>query len=230
MGFFSSLNNINTIDKAIDRLDSVLYYSITPKIRSALNYCIIAHEGQFRKSGIPYAIHPILVSCIIAYYGGDETMICAALLHDVIEDTNYEIDWINEEFGEDVGALVDSLTKIVDIKKGELLNSDDKIIASALSFRKILVASIKDARALVIKISDRLHNMLTLDAFPESKQRRIAEETLVVYAPIAHRLGISSIKNELEDKSFYYIFKEDYEKINKYLTHNHQDLATSTIW
>ncbi|RAX52267.1 penta-phosphate guanosine-3'-pyrophosphohydrolase [Helicobacter sp. 16-1353] len=228
MNLFSSLNDIDTIDKATDRLENILFYSMSPKVRNALNACIAAHEGQVRKSGIPYAIHPILVSCIVAYYGGEESMICAALLHDVVEDTDYDIDWIESEFGDDVASLVDSLTKIVDIRKEEIPSSSDtneKLVASALSFRKMLIASIKDIRALVIKISDRMHNMLTLDVLPEHKQRRISEETLVVYAPIAHRLGISSIKNELEDKSFYYIFRDDYNRINSYLDSHRQDLV-----
>ena len=125
-----------------------------------------------------------------------------------------------------MASLVDSLTKIIDIRKEEFPSnqSNEKLIQAALSFRKMLLASIKDIRALVIKISDRMHNMLTLDVLPPHKQRRIAEETLVVYAPIAHRLGISSIKNELEDKSFYYIFRDDYNKINDYLSQKRQNL------
>ena len=226
MNIFSSFGDIDTIDKATERLENILFYSMTPKVRNALNSCIAAHTGQVRKSGIPYAIHPILVACIVAYYGGEESMICAALLHDVVEDTDYDIEWIESEFGEDVASLVDSLTKIIDIRKEEFPSnqSNEKLIQAALSFRKMLLASIKDIRALVIKISDRMHNMLTLDVLPPHKQRRIAEETLVVYAPIAHRLGISSIKNELEDKSFYYIFRDDYNKINDYLSQKRQNL------
>ena len=225
MNLFSSFYDIDTIEKATDRLENILFYSMSPKIRSALNFCVVAHNGQVRKSGIPYAIHPILVSCIVAYYGGEESMICAALLHDVVEDTDYNIDWVRDEFGDDVASLVDSLTKIVDIRKEEFpSDTNEKLASSALSFRKMLVASIKDVRALVIKISDRLHNMLTLDVLPEHKQRRIAEETLVVYAPIAHRLGISSIKNELEDRSFYYIFRDEYNKIGAYLDEHRQNL------
>ena len=225
MNLFSSFADIDTIEKATDRLENILFYSMSPKIRSALNFCIVAHKGQIRKSGIPYAIHPILVSCIVAYYGGEESMICAALLHDVVEDTDYNIDWVKDEFGYDVASLVDSLTKIIDIRKEEFpSDTNEKLVASALSFRKMLLASIQDIRALVIKISDRMHNMLTLDVLPEHKQRRIAEETLVVYAPIAHRLGISSIKNELEDRSFYYIFRDQYNKIGAYLDEHRQNL------
>lgn len=227
MNLFQSLHNISSIEEATERLESILFYSITPKVRDAINCCIAAHEGQFRKSGIPYAVHPILVSCIVAYYGGGESMICASLLHDVVEDTSYDIKWVNNEFGSDVASLVDSLTKIVDIRKEEYTatkDSNDKLIASALSFRKILIASIQDVRALVIKVSDRLHNMLTLDALTHKQQIRISEETLLVYSPIAHRLGISSIKNELEDKSFFYIFKNEYNEISNYLNQNRQNL------
>ena len=227
MNLFQSLHNINSIEEATGRLESILFYSITPKVRDAINCCIAAHEGQFRKSGIPYAVHPILVSCIVAYYGGGESMICASLLHDVVEDTSYDIKWVKNEFGDDVASLVDSLTKIVDIRKEEytsIENGNDKLIASALSFRKILIASIQDVRALVIKVSDRLHNMLTLDALTHKQQIRISEETLLVYSPIAHRLGISSIKNELEDKSFFYIFKNEYSEISNYLNQNRQNL------
>lgn len=225
MNLFSSFSDIDTIEKATDRLENILFYSMSPKIRNALNFCVVAHGGQVRKSGIPYAIHPILVSCIVAYYGGEESMICASLLHDVVEDTDYSIDWVKDEFGDDVASLVDCLTKIVDIRKEELpSDTNEKLVASALSFRKMLLASIKDVRALVIKISDRLHNMMTLDVLPQDKQRRISEETLVVYAPIAHRLGISSIKNELEDRSFYYIFRDEYNRINEYLNEHRQNL------
>lgn len=169
-------------------------------------------------------VHPLLVSCIVAYYGGDEAMICASLLHDVVEDTNFSTEDVSRIFGEDVASLVDGLTKIVEIREEELppAASNQKLVAAALSFRKMLIASIKDIRALVIKLCDRLHNMLTLDALPEKKRIRISEETLVVYAPIAHRLGISSMKNELEDRSFHYIFPEEYKKIDDYFHQNRQ--------
>ena len=126
-------------------------------------------------------------------------MIVAGLLHDVVEDTSCSTEEVKAMFGEEVGHLVDGLTKIVEIRDIELIpsSSNDKLVASALTFRKMLIASIRDVRVLVVKLCDRLHNMLTLAALDPVKQRRIAEETLVVYAPIAHRLGISSIKNLL---------------------------------
>ena len=133
----------------------------------------------------------------------------AYIVHDVVEDTSISIEEIIDVFGADVAHLVEGLTKIDKIRDSELIpsNSDERLVVSALSFRKMLLASIKDIRVLVIKLCDRLHNMLTLDALPKHKQLRIAEETLVVYAPIAHRLGISFLKNILEDLCFLYLFK-----------------------
>lgn len=185
-----------------------------------------AHEGQQRKSGEPYIVHPIIVAAITAAFSNDETMVQAALLHDVVEDTPYEIEDILAQFGDDVAHLVEGLTKIVELRDEELVpfGSDERLINSALTFRKMLVASIKDIRVLVIKLCDRLHNMLTLDALSVQKQKRIAEETLVVYAPIAHRLGISRLKNNLEDLSFFYIYPEDYKKIDTYIKSNAQNL------
>ncbi|MWV62395.1 RelA/SpoT family protein [Helicobacter saguini] len=224
MSFFDDISKINTIDSALSELQSLC--SISDKVEQAIDDAKRFHNGQLRKSGIPYVIHPICVACIVAYYGGDEAMICAALLHDIVEDTLCESNYIYETYGEAVGNLVDALTKIVEIRNEELpsATSNEKLIAQALSFRKMLLASVKDSRVLVIKISDRMHNMLTLDALHTKKQIRISEETLVVYAPIAHRLGISSLKNELEDKSFYYIFPDKYNKIQTYMSENRQSL------
>ena len=198
----------------------------TPQLQKALAFAKKAHEGQYRKSGEPYVIHPILVAAITGYVTNDETMVIAALLHDVVEDTSYTIEDIQNSFGENVAHLVEGLTKIVEIRSEELIpsTSNEKLITSALSFRKMLIASIKDVRVLIVKLCDRLHNMLTLDALPLNKQKRIAEETLVVYAPIAHRLGISSIKNFLEDLSFYYLFPDEYKKIDEFITSHKLEL------
>ncbi len=206
-----------------------LLFSICPKnerIQEALSFAMQAHEGQKRKSGEPYVIHPILVAAITGYVTNDETMVIAALLHDVVEDTPYTIEDIKSRFGEDVANLVEGLTKIVEIRSEELIpsTSNEKLITSALSFRKMLIASIKDVRVLIVKLCDRLHNMLTLDALPAKKRKRIAEETLVVYAPIAHRLGIASIKNFLEDLSFYYLFPQEYQKIDAFITSHKLEL------
>ncbi|MRJ02993.1 MAG: bifunctional (p)ppGpp synthetase/guanosine-3',5'-bis(diphosphate) 3'-pyrophosphohydrolase [Epsilonproteobacteria bacterium] len=196
------------------------------KILEALEFAKEAHKGQFRKSGEPYVVHPILVATLVAYIAKDETMVIAALLHDVVEDTDFGIEEIRERFGDDVAHLVGGLTKIVEIRSEELIpsSSNEKLITSALSFRKMLVASIKDVRVLVVKLCDRLHNMLTLDPLPPAKQKRIAEETLVVYVPIAHRLGISMIKNRLEDLSFRYLFPVAYREIDNFITSHKQEL------
>ena len=213
--FLNNLKNITDIESASKELASKISFS--PQIASALEFCIHAHEAQFRKSGEPYAVHPILVATITAYFSNDETMVISALLHDVVEDTDYTREDISSKYGEDVAHIVDGLTKIVEIREHELSPSHDKLLSSALSFRKMLVASIDDVRVLVVKLCDRVHNMLTLDALTHEKQIRISEETLVVYAPIAHRLGISIIKNTLEDLSFYYLYPNEYKEIDQYI-------------
>ena len=214
--FLTNLKYINTIDLAIVELKKRIKFNST--IDSALSFCIKAHEKQIRKSGEPYVVHPILVAVITAYFSNDEEMVISALLHDVVEDTNFTLEDIQEIFGNDVAHIVDGLTKIVEIREHEFSStSDKKQLASALSFRKMLIASIDDVKVLVVKLCDRVHNMLTLDALSHEKQQRIAEETLVVYAPIAHRLGISIIKNTLEDLAFYYIYPKEYEEIDNYI-------------
>jgi len=199
---------------------------ITPKIQEAIDLSVRLHANQTRRSGDPYAVHPIAVAAITASFSGDETMVISALLHDVIEDTECEAETIERMFGSDVMHIVDGLTKIDEIRDENLAPSDtdEPINSSALSFRKMLVASIDDLRILVIKLCDRMHNMLTLDALSAEKQLRISKETMVVYAPIAHRLGISVIKNALEDLSFKYIYPGEYQKIEQYLSSNEQNL------
>lgn len=222
MEFLKKVTTITTPQKAIELLYSML--EVTPSIERAIAFATEAHKNQKRRSGEPYIVHPLLVSCIVAHFGGDEVMVCAALLHDVVEDTDYTLEDVKKNYGEDVASLVDGLTKIVAIRAEELpaSHSNEKLVVAALSFRKMLITSVKDVRVLVVKLCDRLHNMLTLGALPPNKQRRISEETLVVYAPIAHRLGISTLKNELEDRSFYYIFPEEYRKIQDYFLNHKQ--------
>ena len=217
--------NIHTIEEAKALLWEQLP-SPTSLSLKALDLALTAHDGQIRKSGEPYIVHPILVAAITAKISNDETMVQAALLHDVVEDTTFTIEDLEVAFGDDVAHMVEGLTKIVEIRDEELVpsGSDERLINSALTFRKMLIASIKDVRVLVIKLCDRLHNMLTLEALSQEKQKRIAEETLVVYAPIAHRLGISKLKNHLEDLSFKYIYPEDYAKIDNYIQSNAQNL------
>jgi len=223
--FLDKAKNIHTIEEA----KALLWDEIPtplPETLKALELSLTAHDGQTRKSGEPYIVHPILVAAITAKISNDETMVQAALLHDVVEDTSFSIEELEALFGDDVAHMVEGLTKIVEIRDEELVpsSSDERLINSALTFRKMLIASIKDVRVLVIKLCDRLHNMLTLNALKAEKQKRISEETLVVYAPIAHRLGISRLKNHLEDLSFQYIYPDDYASIDKYIQSNAQNL------
>ena len=215
------VKHIHDVDSAITYLFS--HIEPSKQLEEALSFSIEAHKQQFRKSGEPYIIHPILVASIVVSITADESMAIAALLHDVVEDTSINIEKIEELFGKDVAHLVEGLTKIDLIRDSELIPShlNERLATSALTFRKMLLASIEDVRVLVVKLCDRLHNMLTLDALAEHKQLRIAEETLVVYAPIAHRLGISFLKNILEDLSFSYLFKEDKHHIDNYLDTNY---------
>ncbi|DAB29427.1 MAG TPA: bifunctional (p)ppGpp synthase/hydrolase, partial [Sulfurimonas sp. UBA12504] len=215
------VRHLHDVDSAKAYLFSQIPLSVA--LESALAYSIEAHKHQLRKSGEPYVIHPILVASIAASITNDEAMAIAALLHDVIEDTPSSIEDVLRLFGTDVAHLVEGLTKIDNIRDAELIpsSSNEKLVVSALTFRKMLVASIEDVRVLVVKLCDRLHNMLTLNALPPHKQLRIAEETLVVYAPIAQRLGISFLKNMLEDLSFGYLFREEKHHIDNYLDTNY---------
>lgn len=219
-----SITRINDVEGAIGHLYK--HISSSPAVQNALALAQHAHDKQFRKSGEPYIIHPVLVASIVANITGDEAMVIAALLHDVVEDTHIGIDQIEQDYGSDVAHLVEGLTKIDTIRDAQLIpsNSDEKLVVSALSFRKMLVASIEDVRVLVVKLCDRLHNMLTLSALSPAKQHRIAEETLVVYAPIASRLGISFLKNLLEDLSFQYLFNEEKQAIDMYMEENFRSI------
>ncbi len=165
-------------------------------IRRAYQVAAAAHEGQTRRTGDPYVSHPIAVAQILATYGLDTATLAAALLHDVVEDTEISLEDLEREFGEEIALLVDGVTKLDRIK----FSSREE--QQAATIRKMAVAMAKDIRVLLIKLADRTHNMRTLDPLPEEKRRRVASETLDVYAPLAHRLGVQEIKHELEERSF----------------------------
>ena len=185
----------------------------TTLIEKAYKIARDAHEGQVRKSGEPYIIHPLCVAIILADLELDKETIVAGLLHDVVEDTVMTIDEITEEFGAEVALLVDGVTKL-----GQLNYSADKVEVQAENLRKMFLAMAKDIRVILIKLADRLHNMRTLKYMPEHKQKEKARETMDIYAPIAQRLGISKVKIELDDLSLKYLKPDVYydlvEKIN----------------
>ena len=163
------------------------------------------HANQSRKSGDPYITHPLAVATILAELGMNHDTVCAALLHDTIEDTAYTLDELQRDFGDDIAALVDGVTKLDKVKYGEA--------AQAETVRKMVVAMSRDIRVLVIKLADRLHNMRTLRYLPRPKQEQKSRETLEIYAPLAHRLGMNTVKWELEDLAFATLFPKRYDEI-----------------
>lgn len=198
-------------------------FEITEKVRSyhpkadidlinrAYVFAAQAHAGQTRSSGEPYLVHPLAVAEILASLKLDELTIATGLLHDTVEDTGVTLEEIRERFGDEIALLVDGVTKIGRIR---FRSSEYK---QAENFRKMILATAKDLRVLIVKLADRLHNMRTLGFLPERKRRAIAEETMQLYAPLAHRLGIHWIKQELEDLSFAHLEPEAYREITQRL-------------
>ncbi|MDP8987576.1 MAG: bifunctional (p)ppGpp synthetase/guanosine-3',5'-bis(diphosphate) 3'-pyrophosphohydrolase, partial [Actinomycetota bacterium] len=168
-----------------------------------------AHQGQYRISGDPYIHHPLAVAMIVAELGLDDVTIAAALLHDAVEDTAVSIDDVRSTFGPEVATIVDGVTKL------DRLRFDSREAQQAASMRKMLVAMAKDLRVLIIKLCDRLHNMRTIAALPEAKRQRIARETLDIYAPLAHRLGMEQVKQHLEDLAFATLHPKRYAEIEQ---------------
>lgn len=178
-------------------------------IEAAFEVARDAHSEQVRRSGEPYISHPLAVATIVAKLGLDDTTVAAALLHDAVEDTSVTTEQIAAEFGEEVAALVDGVTKL------DRLQFDSKEAQQAATLRKMLVSMAKDIRVLLIKLADRLHNMRTVGSLPEAKQRRMAQETLDIYAPLAHRLGIQDVRWQLEDLSFAVLHPLRYAEIEQ---------------
>ncbi len=201
------------IAKQYKELLRISYQTLTDEdkklIRSAFDVAVDAHKDQRRKSGEAYIFHPIAVAKIVASkIGLDAVSIAAALLHDVVEDTPYTLADIERMFGETVARIVDGLTKIAHLKK------DMDISQQAENFRKMLLTLHDDVRVIIIKIADRYHNMLTMDSMPEHKQVKIASETLYIYAPLAHRIGLYNIKTHLEDLALKYTEPDVYNDIH----------------
>ena len=201
---------ISTKQQLYDQIET---YITNPEslalIDKAYDYAFDKHKDQKRSSGEPYFVHCLNVAYELAKLKSDPYTICAGLLHDVIEDCGVTKEEFVEEFGEEIYEMVEAVTKISNLKF-----TDEKEY-QAVNHRKILIAMAKDVRVILVKLVDRLHNMRTLQYLAPEKQKRIAKETLDVYAPIAHRLGIAEIKNELEDLSFYYLDNEKYHEIAK---------------
>lgn len=216
-----------TYDSKIEELISICNRNLKTVnqglIRKAFLFAADAHKNVKRASGEPYFVHPLAVATILAQeLVLDDISVAAALLHDVLEDTDYEYDDLKKEFGETVANLVDGATKITDMFKSHE-------VTEAESFRKLMLFMIKDIRVILVKFADRLHNMRTLQFLPQPKQIRIATETLDIYAPLAHRFGLGQLKWELEDLCFKYLHPEEYvdlvrqvnerrEERNRYIT------------
>lgn len=201
-------------------------------IRRAYDYALKAHEGQTRASGAPYIEHPLAVAHVLAELQSSAVVIAAGLLHDVVEDTKVDLSEIEAEFGEDIARMVDGVTKLsraeLERQRLEEEASEDrpplaKTEERAANVRKIFLAMARDVRVMIIKLADRLHNMRTLDGLPPEKQARIAEETLQIFAPIAHRLGIWHFKWQLEDLGFKYLYREEHDQLADALARTRRD-------
>ena len=175
----------------------------------AFDFSAKAHEGQFRKNGDPFVSHCVQVAKILSDLQLDTVTVASGLIHDVVEDTPITVAEIEKEFGREVSQIVDGLTKIGHLP---LNSTEDRQVEN---YRKLLVSIAKDARVIIIKLADRLHNMRTLDWLPEHKRERIAQETMDLYAPLAHRFGMAQVKWELEDLAFKYLEPESYRTLAK---------------
>ena len=213
-------------DELINKVKSYNKFLNHDTLNKAYKFAVTAHKNQLRKSGDPYVIHPVAVANILTDLKLDSATIVTGLLHDTIEDTKATYDIVNKEFGKEVADLVDGVTKISALESKALENN------KAENFRKLILATSKDIRVLLVKIADRLHNMRTIKAFDsESKRQRIAKETMEIYAPLADRMGMNRIRDELEDLSFSVLNSKARNLINKRLDFikNHRDNNFKTI-
>lgn len=197
----------------IDALERLLQEYLSEahiaEVRQAAEFAERAHKGQYRKSGEPYVFHPLAVARILAEMRLDHTTLMAAILHDVVEDTPTAVDELAVRFGPDVAALVDGVSKL---SKAQFQTREE---VQAESVRKLLMAMVQDIRVILVKLADRLHNMRTLDSVPPAKRKRVATETLEIYAPIAHRLGIHTLRVELEDLGFLHRYPNRYQVLTR---------------
>ncbi|WP_287417747.1 HD domain-containing protein, partial [Oceanithermus sp.] len=189
------------------------------RVREALDFAYQAHEGQYRRSGEPYITHPVAVTEILAELQMDPDSLIAGLLHDTVEDVeSVSFETIRKRFGEDVARIVEGETKVSKLSKMATSVEDQQ----AENLRQMFIAMTRDLRIIIVKLADRTHNMRTLEYMPPEKQRRISKETLEIFAPMAHRLGIGQIKLELEDLAFRYLHPEEYTALVERLAHHSQ--------
>jgi guanosine-3',5'-bis(diphosphate) 3'-pyrophosphohydrolase len=207
----AALRRDRGLERLVATLENYLPEAQIDMIMRAYDFGAAAHEGQTRKTGEPYITHPVAVAQELADMRLDAQAITAAILHDVVEDTDASLTDIREQFGDDVALLVDGVSKL------DQIQFRSRAEAQAESFRKMMLAMIEDIRVILVKLADRLHNMQTLDAMPEDKRRRIARETLDIYAPIANRLGMNRMKVELEELSFRYLYPMRYRVLERAL-------------
>jgi GTP pyrophosphokinase len=218
--FFISMIRFETI---VDKVRQYHPGADEDLLRRAYLFSAREHRGQIRKSGEPYLVHPLEVANILAELKLDPVCVATGLLHDIVEDTGTSLEAIDKYFGPEIAHLVDGLTKISELDHAPYEERQ------ALNMRKMLLAIIDDVRVVLVKLADRLHNMRTLEYLPGEKRRRIAQETLDVYGPIAHRLGISRVRGELEDLAFKYLEPEEYNKIKELVEHRRKRLETFNV-
>src|SRR5215471_12710050 len=208
-----SESEIRTINEKFEKLLETVHANRPADdleiIRKSWAFCLQQHEGQKRASGEPYVIHPLEVGQVLAELKMDSTAIAAGLLHDAVEDTDVSSKEIGDRFGEQVAHIVEGVTKLDKIK---FANREDH---QAENIRKMLLAMVTDVRVVIIKLADRLHNMRTLEPLAHEKRQKIARETLEVYAPLAHRLGMGKLRGELEDLAFRYVDPLAYEQVSE---------------
>ena len=200
----------------LDKAKTYLSEDKLAVVEEAYRFALKAHDGQLRRSGEPYLQHPLETAAILTDLKFDASSIAAALLHDVPEDSGVPLEEVETKFGAEIASLVDGVTKLSYIS-GQMRNRQTKEDLQAESMRKMLVAMAEDLRVVFIKLADRLHNMRTLEALPLARRRAIANETLEVYAPLAHRLGIGKLQSELEDLAFYNLEPLKYKRMKHLL-------------
>lgn len=203
-----STDQHNTIDSLIEKVKHYDPHVDVDMLRFAYEFAAQAHEGQFRKTGEPYIVHPLAAAHMLADMSIDPVILIATLLHDVPEDTPVTLEDVEKEFGSEVAGLVRGITKLGKLK----YRGVERYIEN---LRKMFVAMAEDVRVMIIKFADRIHNLQTLGSLPPQKQYRIALESLEIYAPIANRLGMAEMKGELEDLSFKYVYPKEYERVKK---------------